>query len=290
MNGMSPLAGATLGALISVGLVLIVAGWRGHRISLPTSERAARVRQIDLKLLAAAVAAGLMVTVVTRWPVAGIGVALTVWASPKLFGGQNAGARELERLEALALWCESLRDTIAGNLGLEQAIPATVEAAPARLQEPLSNLVAMLRSRVPLPEALGVFADELDDSGADLIVAALILNARLHGPGLRETLTELAANARDELEQRQVVEAGRASVHRSGRILVGVVAAFLAGLALFAGDFMAPYSTPTGQLVMVGIGGVFAAAFARLRSLSEYQRPARFLRTEATTAGPVILR
>lgn len=287
---MSPLmSGALIGGLVAFGLLLIVTGWRGQRL-IPTRRGPARTVTIDVKLLVLAVAVALLVALATRWPVAALAAGVGVWTAPKLFGGQNAGARELQRLEALALWCESLRDTIAGNLGLEQAIPATIDAAPERLQEPLANLVAMLRSRVALPEALELFADELDDPGADLIVAALILNARLHGPGLQSTLTELADNARSELEQRQVVEASRSSVHRSGRILVGVVIAFLGGLALFAGDFMDPYSTAVGQVVMVGIGAVFAFAFARLRRLAEYQRPDRFLKTEATTARVVSVR
>jgi hypothetical protein len=36
--------------------------------------------------------------------------------------------------------------------------------------------------RVPLARALRMFADDLNDPGADLIVSALILNSRLRGP------------------------------------------------------------------------------------------------------------
>ena len=64
-------------------------------------------------------------------------------------------------------------------------------------------MVDRLRVRVPLPVALQRFADEMDDAGADLIIAALILNSRLRGPGLRDVLTSLADSARAELDMRQ---------------------------------------------------------------------------------------
>ena len=123
-------------------------------------------------------------------------------------------------MEALAAWTESLRDTIAGAVGLEQAIPATAYAAAPAIRPQLLTLVDRLRVRVPLPDALQRFADDLDDPSADIIVAALILNARLRGPGLREVLGSLAESAREELDMRQRVAAGRASTRRCVQIVM----------------------------------------------------------------------
>ena len=50
---------------------------------------------------------------------------------------RTGGPRSL-RLEALASWTESLRDTIAGAVGLEQAIPASYNAAAPILKPPLA--------------------------------------------------------------------------------------------------------------------------------------------------------
>ena len=44
---------------------------------------------------------------------------------------------------------------------------------------------------------------------ADLIVAALMLNSRLRGPGLRDVLSALADSAREELDMRRRVKAQR---------------------------------------------------------------------------------
>ena len=112
---------------------------------------------------------------------------------------------------------------------------------------------------MPLPEALQRFAEDLNDASADLIIAALILNSRLRGPGLRDVLTSLSESARAELEMRQRVNAGRRSTRRSVQIVVGVTVAFVVGLAIFNRDYVAPYSTPVGQIVLVVILAVFAA-------------------------------
>ena len=55
-----------------------------------------------------------------------------------------------------------------------------------------------------------------------LMIAALILNARLRGPGLRDVLTALAESTREELDMRRRVEAARRSTRRSAQIVVGV--------------------------------------------------------------------
>ena len=115
----------------------------------------------------------------------------------------------MARLEALAAWTESLRDTIAGAVGLEQAIPSSLRVAAPSLQEPLARLVDRLHTRVPMPEALRALADDLDDPSADLIIGALIINARLRGPGLRDLLGALSTAVREELDVRRKVNAER---------------------------------------------------------------------------------
>ena len=94
-----------------------------------------------------------------------IGVALLIltW---RTLSGAAAERRTLARLEALATWTESLRDTIAGAVGLEQAIPASLRAAAPSLHDPLAWLVNRLHTRMPMAEALRIFADDLDDPGA----------------------------------------------------------------------------------------------------------------------------
>ncbi len=244
--------------------------WRGH---------AARRRA------GVAVAVALLVALVTRWPVAAGSVGALIWLWPTMFGAAAASAHQMARLESLAIWTESLRDTIAGAISLEQAIPATVDAAPPVLQPQLRRLSGMIRARVPLPQALAVFADDLDDASADLVLAALILNSRLRGPGLVATLSTLVISARDELDMRRRIEAGRRALRRAAQIVVAVTVCFAAALAVFSRDYVAPYSTVTGQVVLAAVIGIFAAGFMWLRRLADADTPARFLGTPDQVAA-----
>ena len=235
-----------------------------------------------------AVGTALLTLLITRWPVAAAACGALAFAFPALFGGAAHEARAIARLEGLAAWTESLRDTVAGAVGLEQAIPATAYAASPAISTELTALADRLRVRVPLPQALQKFADEMNDSSVDLIVASLILNSRLRGPGLRDVLGSLSESARAALDMRQRVSAGRRSTRRSVQIVMVVTVAVVLGLALFNRKYVAPYSTPLGQVVLLLILGLFAAGFLWLRRLASFETPDRFLhaRDRLPTADP----
>ncbi len=200
---------------------------------------------------------------------------VVIW--PKLFGGASEGRHQLAKIEALAIWTESLRDTASAAAGLEQALPATVAAAPSLLDRPLRDLTARLDGRVPLPEALAYFADDVDDPAADLVVAALTLNARQRAGGLERILTALASSERSELEMRRKVEHERAALRHQAQRIAGCVVGFAAVQAVFAHGWVAPYSSPIGQLVLALLVLMFLGAFMRMRSLARSETQPRFL-------------
>lgn len=272
------------GAVAGGGLFLFAVAVRG--LPAPAPGHGARRLRRRLRELAgirgaAALAAGAAALATTRWLVAGIGVALLAYGWRGLAGAAGE-RRSLARLEALATWTESLRDTIAGAAGLEQAIPASLRVAAPSLQQPLLRLVDRLHTRVPMPEALLRFADDLDDPGADLIVAALVINARLRGPGLRDLLGSLSGSVREELDMRSKVSAERRSTRRSVQIVVGVSVGMALALAVLDHSFLAPYDGVTGQLVLIVVAAVYAAGIMWLRRLARFDTPQRLL----TAAGP----
>ena len=96
---------------------------------------------------------------------------------------------------------------------------------PTRLlRAPVRELAARLDGRVPLPEALARFADDVDDPAADMVVAALSLNARQRAGGLDRILTSLAASSRTELEMRRKVELERRALRRQAQRIAFAVA------------------------------------------------------------------
>jgi Flp pilus assembly protein TadB len=279
---MDLLAIVVLGALVGAAALLLV--WAMTPREQSEVVRPPTTLLQDLARLASrvplAVGAGLLVLVLTRWPVLAGAAAILAFVGPSLVGGAAVERRAMARLEGLASWTESLRDTIAGAVGLEQAIPATAYAASPAIQRELAVLSDRLRVRTPLALALQRFADDLDDAGADLIVAALILNAQLRGPGLRKVLTSLAESTRDELEMRRRINAGRASTRRSVQIVVGVTVVFVFGLSVFNRGYVEPYTGPVGQLVLLVILAMFAAGFWWMKRLSVFELPERFLFTD----------
>lgn len=285
MTGRLPLAVLT-GAVTGLGVLLLVTalvGLPARDPSRPSLLRRARRRSAALSTrAAAAVAVGLLVLVLTGWPVMAAGLGLLVAHWDRIAGGGADERTAIARLEALSVWTESLRDTIAGAVGLEQAIPSSVDATPPVLRPPLNLLVDRLRIREPLPDALLAFADDLDDPSADTVVAALVLNARLRGPGLRDVLTALAVSTREELDMRRRVESSRRSVRRSVRIVLGIVLSVVGALSLFNRQYVQAYDGVTGQLVLLVVALLFLAGLLWLRRLA---RPEQVERLLGTTPG-----
>jgi Flp pilus assembly protein TadB len=266
--------GAALG-LGLFGLVLAYVGVPARPAGTPRKQRASlqeRTRRLIL-----GVVAGLLALVATHWVVAGISIGLLVAYWDRIAGSSAVEKRGIARLDALASWTESLRDTIAGAIGLEQAIPATAVNAGAPIRPSLNLLVDRLRIREPMPDALRAFAEDLDDPSADIICASLLLNARLRGPGLRDVLTALAVSTREELDMRRRIEASRKSIRRSVRIVLLIVLGMMGMLSLLNRPYVEPYNSAVGQLVLVVIAALFSAGLLWLRSLSAPSKTDRFL-------------
>ncbi|MEV5407905.1 type II secretion system F family protein [Thermopolyspora sp. NPDC052614] len=276
------------GAAIGGGLFLFGLALYGlpRKIGKPGPRRDRRelLRALSTRT-GVAIITGALVLIITGWPVMTAGAVLLVLAWRGLTGGAAEERLAMRNLEALAAWTESLRDTIAGAAGLEQAIPSSVRAAAPTLRPHLRALVDRLHTRMPLPDALREFADELDDSSADLVVAALILNARLRGPGLRDVLGALAVSAREELDMRRRVEAERRSTRRSVQIVVVVALLFAALLILFNQSYVSEYDSLLGQAVLVVVAALFGAGFAWMRRLARFDKPARLLAASAARSG-----
>jgi Flp pilus assembly protein TadB len=283
-----PMLAILVGAVTGGALFLLVIALHGlpsrpKKQGPGTLER--QVRELFSVRGGIALVAGILVLVATGWIVAGVGVALLVYSWRSL-GGAASERKTMARLESLATWTESLRDTIAGAVGLEQAIPSSIRVTDVSLREPLTKLVDRLHTRVPMHVALRRFADDLDDPSADMIIAALIINARLRGPGLRALLGALAVSVREELDMRRKVNAGRRSTRRSVQIVVAVSVGMAIILAVLDHAFLSPYDGVYGQFMLVIIGAIYAAGILWLRRLATFESPQRLLGTAGAASVP----
>ncbi len=128
-----------------------------------------------------------------------------------------------------------------------------------------------------LAPALRALAIELDDATGDLVVTALVMAAERNARHIGELLTSLATAARDQASLRMRVMAGRARIRTSSRVITAVTLTMAGGLVLLNRRYLSPYDTPTGQLVLLVVGGFFAFGFAWLSRISRVTEPERVL-------------
>lgn len=225
-----------LGAVIAVGLLLVMAGLRG----------------------------------------------VAVFALWKRRSRSGSGADDRRLVEALAVWTEQLRDTIAGASGLEQAISVTALTAPPLLRPAVERLAS--RSEfIPLPDAVRDFASEVNHPLADFAAAALITASENQVREMGSLLGHLAQCCRDDVAMRTRVWVARARTRSAVRIIIVVVAVFVLGLIALDPNYLKPYATSSGSLVAVLVMGLFASAFESLRRLGNIETPSRFIARRAVT-------
>jgi len=268
------LAAIVLGAIGGLGVMVTWAGMRGRRV-LPRLTRARR-RGVSVRTnrLWWAVLGGVVGWLVTGWlAVAGI-VVLAAAGLPRLFGGAERRAA-IAKTQAIAEWAEMLRDSMAAADGVEEAIEATVPIAPPPIRPAVALLNAARRSQ-PLPDALREFGREVDHPSADLVVAALVIAAEGEGTDFSRVLSALAAITRDEVRMRLRVEAGRAALRTSARMILVIFCVGVVAISLLSRDYLAPYSSPGGQVMLVVVAGLFAGGCLLMDRMSRIELPQRF--------------
>jgi tight adherence protein B len=284
-----PLA-ALLGLGTGLGLLLVAVGLTGRDTPPPNlddrqrpwwSRLAGRRGPVDRRRLAICLAVGLVVGVVTRWPVAAALSAVAAGVLPGIIGPDRDQARQVDRIEAVAVWTESLRDNLSAAAGLEQSLVASAVEAPEPIREEVTMLATRLQRSWRLPDALHAFAAELAEPTADLVVAGLLLAARGAAGQLGEVLGELAASARAKVASRQRIAAGRRRNRTSARVIIAVTLAMAGLLTLLNRGYLRPFDSPFGQLILLAIGGCFGMAFWWLARLMRDRDTTRVLNADA---------
>jgi tight adherence protein B len=299
-TGLSGAGVVISGALCGAGLAGLVWAWRspaetipipsrrdgstgpdgGPERPTPAGRRRPRVpRQSSgrsLIPLALSVVAGVLVGVATGWPVAVPLAALAAYGLPGLFG-RTSGAVSIEKIEAIATWTEMLQSTLAASAGLGEAIMATAPLSPPVLRQPAARLSARLAAGMDPAPALHQFADEIDDPCADRVVCALQLAMSARAQRVGDLLSALADSTREEVALRLRVETSRASVRSGVRTVLVFSVAFAAGLVVVAHSYLAPFGSPTGQLVLSVVGLLYAAGLTSMVALARPPAPVRLL-------------
>ena len=268
----------TMSLLGGAGLA-IIAGWAPRK----NEANAAGYRGVTQLLLS--LGTGLVVLLASGWPAPALVVAVAVFFTSRAgFGDRRLDEARVVQLEALASWIESLRDVLIAGEQPVGAVLATVRSCPIAIRDQVDRLADGLGGPDP-GVAIRGFADELDDPIGDLVASGLWI-AVTRGARSVTVLSALAAQTRQLVERRRLVEAERAPARREVDILTGLMTVMLVGL-LLAGrsEFLSAYRSAEGQVVL-GLSIVsFAVLVARTRALARFPCPGRFLR--GLEEGPV---
>lgn len=291
---MNALMAAVAGALIVAGLLGVVVGLRTHPAP-PTAPKHSvigkgaslgRLGALDRRtrlLLAAGAAVGVAVALLTGWiiaiplvPAAAAGVPFLLSAPPS--------ASKIDRLEAMEEWTRSLSGILTAGVGLEQALISTLRSTPEAIRPEVTRLASRLRARLVTEDALRAFADELDDATGDLIAGNLILAARRRGAGVASVLEALAESTAADVAARREIESDRAKPRSTARWVTLITISVLGVLAL-TGDYVRPYGSPIGQMLLVLLLGLYVATLLWMRKMSTGKPLPRFIASAAREAA-----
>lgn len=269
-------------ALAAGGAACLAVWALGNALRPPARRRSPALRvEIDQRTVATAIAAGAVVLLTTRWPIAALAAAVLTGGWRHLFAANQATAAR-RRLEAIAKWLEDLRDLQAGsNLDLAETLSQSATRAPKEIAPQLLDFSSRVAHHVPLTDALVDLADDLDHPVADTAVASMVFAAgHASGSALGATFAQLAENARDELAARDRIDRMRVSFERSMRRMLAILGVLLAYLVVVAPEVLEPYRTPAGQGWMIVPIAIWAGSLLWLRQLSRYERASRFVARE----------
>lgn len=277
---------ALCGAFVGFGVLVFATGLRGSEprpARQPRTPLAERVDRLSLRL-GLGTGAGVVMLVVTRWPVGAVLMAALGVALPSLAGGRAVRAAAIARTEAVAAWTEMLRDTMAGAAGIEQAIIATAAVSPPPIRDEVLTLAGRLE-RERLAVAMREFADSLADPAADLVVAALVLTSERQARRVGELLGTLAAATREQAKMRLRVETGRTRTRTAARVITMFTLGVALVLVVFNRGYLDPYDSAVGQVMLAVVGGCFGGSFWWLANMAKAAAPERFLLGAPDGAG-----
>lgn len=269
----SSFAALGAGAIIGLGIFVCVAAWRGKlRLTRVSQHRtSAATRHVVV-----AIAVLLGTWLVTGWTLAAATIAGVATMGSIALSRHGKRRDERALVDGLAVWTEQLRDMLAGSNGLEQTIVTTATHAPSILREPLERLVASM-SYSSVSQGLQRFARDVDHPTADFVVAALSTAATRQVRELGALLGHLASCARDEARMHTRIWVGRSRTRSAVRIIAAVVCTFVVGLVILSPDYLGPYRSAQGQLVLSGVVMIFFGALLMMQRLAVVVAPDRFV-------------
>ncbi|MEJ8632312.1 type II secretion system F family protein [Streptomyces sp. MS2.AVA.5] len=262
----------------------------------PTSRTAGRIQRAKAELpdkwqrrwrhlVAAAAVITLVVWAWTGWPVHGILAGAAVLGLPYVLNPGTAATLRIERLEALGQWLNHLAGVHGVGISLTQTIATSAKAAPEPIAVNVHALAERLRTGTDAHQAFALFADELADGVSDHVVLLFQSHAVHQASGLSDALEALAVTIHQQAANARDIEADRAKVRKSSRMVSIVICVVVVGCML-NDAWSGWYQSPVGQIVLAVLGAVFAWTLSWLRRIARTQPDPRLIEPLPPTAQP----
>src|SRR5665811_854561 len=108
------------------------------------------------------------------------------------------------------------------------------------------------------------------------VAANLILGARRRGAGLASVLEALAESVAADVRARREIEADRAKPRATARYVTLITVGVLLVLGL-TGQYIAPYGSPVGQVILVVLLSLYVATLVWMRTMATGKPLPRFI-------------
>jgi hypothetical protein len=225
--------------------------------------------------LAVGVITGALVLALSGWLVPAVVCGIASGSAAGAIRRRSGRPDDIARIDALASWIENLRDVLLAGDQPVGAIRATVESCPPSIRPAVRRVAAALGHQDP-EVAFRRFADDLDDPLGDLIAAGLLIAVQ-RGARTVAVLSSLAEQARAQADRRRLIDAERAPLQREVTILTAVMGGLIVGLLVFGrAEYLEPYSTFEGQLVLAIVLSIYGVLLIRVQRLARFPAPRRF--------------
>jgi Flp pilus assembly protein TadB len=116
---------------------------------------------------------------------------------------------------------------------------------------------------------------------SDFVVAALLSTIENRSRDLSGLLTQLSSSAREECRLHLRVWVSRSRTRSAVRIVGGSLLTFVMGLALFDAEYLAPYATASGVVVLAVVCSGFGTGLWLLHRMSQFETPVRLIGVRA---------
>ncbi|MGE9809548.1 type II secretion system F family protein [Janibacter sp. G1551] len=286
---------AVCGALIVAGLIGIVYGMipaspkppRPNRTHTPFGRIGTRFLTLDRRtrmLVIAGAVAGLLTALWSGFVLAIVIVPAGIVGIPLLLTPPPAAA-SIDKLEALEEWTRSLSGKLTAGQALRGALIKSLQSVPAPIEREVGLLVSRLWSNTASTEdVLRAFAEDLNDSTGDVVASQLILAASGKGQaGLSKALDALAETVAADVRARRQIAADQAKPRTTARTVTAITLGVL-GILAFTGDYIEPYTTPLGQIILAILLTAYVATLLWMRRMAVAKPLPRFLDLEARKA------